>query len=187
MKCSCASILFRRCTRFCMHTEFFFEEGCTQNFLPVELASLEQNNNQGFLLDHHTRWIQYTIPTFFFFEMNHLKLQWIFCYKFSWSSLIIEIQYDIWLATNPVSSTPKITRRLCSNRKLVHVAGAWLGFDLFFKRFSRVYGSASFQVRVILWSSCFFFLKFDSDKHTFCLLYLGSWEIHWWHIWFTIF
>lgn len=170
-----------------MHTEFFFEEACTQNFLPVELASLEQNNNQGFLLDHHTRWIQYTIPTFsFFFEMNHLKLQWIFCYKFSWSSLIIEIQYDIWLATNPVSSTPKITRRLCSNRKLVHVAGAWLGL-IYFSKDSvgcmdpQVFRSGPFFEVLV------FFLKFDSDKHTFCLLYLGSWEIHWWHIWFTIF
>ena len=123
---------------------------------------------------------------FFFFEMNHLKLQWIFCYKFSWSSLIIEIQYNIWLATNPVSSTPKITRRLCSNRKLVHVAGAWLGL-IYFSKDSvgcmdpQVFRSGWFFEVLV------FFLKFDSDKHTFCLLYLGSWEIHWWHIWFTIF
>ena len=171
-----------------MRTEFFFPRSMHTEFSSCGTRKpwTKQQPRLPIGPPHSLDPIHHSYLFFFFFEMNHLKLQWIFCYKFSWSSLIIEIQYDIWLATNPVSSTPKITRRLCSNRKLVHVAGAWLGL-IYFSKDSvgcmdpQVFRSGWFFEVLV------FFLKFDSDKHTFCLLYLGSWEIHWWHIWFTIF
>lgn len=176
MKCSCASILFRRCTRFCMHTEF---SSCgTRKPWTKQQPRLPIGPPHSLDPIHHSY--------FFFFRNEPLETSMNFLLQ-----VFMEF-FDHWdpiwhlIGNKPSVINAKNHPQALQQQETCPRGRRVTWFDLFFKRFSRVYGSASFQVRVILWSSCFFF-KFDSDKHTFCLLYLGSWEIHWWHIWFTIF